>query len=460
MRMRVCGPTLFTEERHQHHPRHVEGGDAGAQQGGPAHQVTADSAFAQRGFDDGVLGVEAGERWHSDDRQIAQPEGREGDWQRRTQPAVAAHVLLVVHRVDDRAGAKEQAGFEEAVGEQVHDREHVAGRAQTGSQHHVADLTHRGRRQRAFDVVFGAADECPEQQRHRADENDAEPGVRRQAIERVGSHDQIHTGGHHGGGVDQRGHRGGTLHRVTQPGLQWNLRGFGAGAQEQQQPDRGQRTAAGTRRLAEDLRVRQRAEVREDHEDRQRQSGVPDPVHHERLLGRGGRGRLLIPETDQQVGRQAHTFPARVQDQVVVGHHQQQHGREEEVEVSEKPSAVRVFGHVADRVDVDQRSDAGDQQHEADRQLVDLQREVDLQIADRDPAEQVLADGPGVAVPAEHLGEQRQADPERRQRGRAAEQVSPRVGASAAEQQDCGAGRGKSNDQPGEVCEICHGLSP
>ena len=251
--------------------------------------------------------------------------------------------------------------------------------------------------------------------------------------------------------MDQRGHRGGTLHRVTQPGLQRNLRGLGAGAQQQQQPDRGQRSASGPRRLTEHPGVRQRAEVAEDDENRQRQSGVPDPVHHERLLGRGGRGGLVIPEADQQVGRQAHAFPTGVEDQVVVGYHQQQHGREEQVEISEKPAAIGVFGHVADRVDVNQRTDAGDQQHEADRQLVHLQTEVDLQAADRDPAEQVLADGACVAVPAEHVGEQLQTDAERCQRGRAAEQVSPRVGAPAAEQQYRGASRGKSHDQPGEV---------
>ena len=138
---------------------------------------------------------------------------------------------------------------------------------------------------------------------------DAQPGVGRQVVQRVGPHDQIHTGGHHGGGVDQCGHRGGALHRVTQPGLQRNLRGLGAGAQQQQQPDRGQRGASGPRRLTEHPGVGHRAEVAEDDENRQRQSGVPDPVHHERLLGRGGRGGLVIPEPDQQVGRQAHAFP-------------------------------------------------------------------------------------------------------------------------------------------------------
>ena len=84
---------------------------------------------------------------------------------------------------------------------------------------------------------------------------------------------------------------------------------------------------------------------------------------------------------------------------------------------------------------MDQRPDSGDQQHETDRQLVDLQAEVDVQATDRYPGEQVLEDGPGVAVPAEHLDQKCQADSERRQRGRAAQQVSPGVGAPTADQQ-------------------------
>ena len=52
---------------------------------------------------------------------------------------------------------------------------------------------------------------------------------------------------------------------------------------------------------------------------------------------------------------------------------------------------------------MDQRSDPGDQQHETDRQLVDLETEVDLQTVDRDPGEQVFDDGPRIAVATEHV---------------------------------------------------------
>ena len=80
-----------------------------------------------------------------------------------------------------------------------------------------------------------------EQQRDRADDHDAEPGVGGQVVHRAGPHDQVHARGDHGRRVDQRRHRGRALHRVAEPGLQRHLCGLAARGEQQQQPDRGQR---------------------------------------------------------------------------------------------------------------------------------------------------------------------------------------------------------------------------
>ena len=162
------------------------------------------------------------------------------------------------------------------------------------------------------------------------------------------------------------------------------------------------------------------AEVGEHQHDRDRQADVTDPVGDEGLLG-GGAGRLAgVVVADQQVGGQAHAFPADVEHQVAVGQHQQQHGGHEQVEVAEEPPAAGIVVHVADRVDVDQRADPGDQQDEGQRQRVEQEADVDLEAAHRHPAEQVQV---ALALPSPRLvldrEEQQHAVDEQHRPGRA-----------------------------------------
>ena len=79
---------------------------------------------------------------------------------------------------------------------------------------------------------------------------------------------------------------------------------------------------------------------------------------------------LLEPEPDQQIRAEPHAFPADIQQQEVVGEHEQQHRGREEVQVGEEARVARVALHVTDRVDVDQRADAGYDQHHHDGELV------------------------------------------------------------------------------------------
>ena len=58
----------------------------------------------------------------------------------------------------------------------------------------------------------------------------------------VRARDHVDAGGDHGGGVDQCGDRRGAFHRVRQPDVERNLRGFAGGADHQQEGDRGEQS--------------------------------------------------------------------------------------------------------------------------------------------------------------------------------------------------------------------------
>ena len=119
--------------------------------------------------------------------------------------------------------------------------------ARADGQEHVAELADRGVREHLLDVVLGDGDGGGEQRR----------GARRRSamIQRgaLGAttastglmrHHQVHAGGDHGGGVDERRHRGGAVHGVGQPEVQRQLRALAAGADEQQQRDGRGRASA------------------------------------------------------------------------------------------------------------------------------------------------------------------------------------------------------------------------
>ena len=84
------------------------------------------------------------------------------------QRAHPAHVLLVVHAVDHRAGAEEQQRLEERVGDHVEDRRDVGARAD--GQEHVAELADRRVGEHLLDVVLGDGDRRREQRGEHADE--------------------------------------------------------------------------------------------------------------------------------------------------------------------------------------------------------------------------------------------------------------------------------------------------
>ena len=151
----------------------------------------------------------------------------------RAQPAHLEDVVLVGQRLDDHAGGEEEQGLEEGVRHEVEDARLPAGDAER--QEHVADLADRRVGERALEVVLHQRAEARQQQRHRADDGDDEPGVRRQREEHVGARDEVDAGGDHGRGVDERADRRRAGHGVREPRLQRHLRRLADGAAEDEQ---------------------------------------------------------------------------------------------------------------------------------------------------------------------------------------------------------------------------------
>ena len=272
-----------------------------------------------------------------------------------------AHVLLlilgrVVQRVDDAAAPQKEQALEEGVRHQVEDGGREGAHAQR--HEHEAELAHRAVGEHALDVVLHQADARGEQARERADDGDDAHGVRPHDVDGARARDHVDARRHHGGGVDERAHRGRAFHGVGQPDVERNLRALADGADEQQKTDGRRHRRAHLGRGLEDFRVGEAARQRPDEEHAQQEARVADAVDDERLLARVGRGLLLVPEADEQVAAKAHALPADEHDEIVVPQHQEEHREHEQVEIGEKSRVARVAVHVAHGVYVHQKAHA------------------------------------------------------------------------------------------------------
>ena len=172
--------------------------------------------------------------------------------------------------------------------------------------------------------------------------------------------------------MDERRHRCRALHGVGEPHVERQLRGLAARAEEEQEHDR--RRGAGRQQAGVGAALRRSRGSRTRR--RCRNMAMRKPKSPMRLVTKAflpaAAARLpLEPERDQQVGAGADALPAEEREQEVVGQHEHQHREGEQVEVDEEPRVPRVAVHVADRIQVDQRAHAGDEQRHGDRQRVD-----------------------------------------------------------------------------------------
>src|SRR5206468_11494479 len=125
-----------------------------------------------------------------------------------------------------------------------------------------------------------------------------------------------------------------------------------------------------------------RADIRVQHEHGDQEPEVADAVHDERLLS-GVRVRLIeIPESDEQIRAETHPFPPDEHHWIARAHHEHEHEGDEQVEIREVPGVPSIVPHVAHAKNVDQHPDAGDDEDHHHRELIELKRRIDVEIAD------------------------------------------------------------------------------
>ena len=199
--------------------------------------------------------------------------------------------------------------------------------------------------------------------------------------------------------MDQRRDRRRPLHGVGQPGMQEELRRLAHGADEQQQADQGQGIDGKAEEFDRGSDVIggrgengveiDRIENQKHRHDTEHEAEVADPVHQEGLDRRRAGRRPLVPEADQQIGAQPDAFPAEEHLQEIVGAHQHQHGEGEQAEIGEEARYMRIVGHVADGIDMDQERRGGHHEHHHRGQHVEAQAPGYLERARIDPGHQL-----------------------------------------------------------------------
>jgi hypothetical protein len=170
---------------------------------------------------------------------------------------------------------------------------------------------------------------------------------------------------------------------VGEPGVERDLGGLRDRPAEQPERDENGKRARLAERLlgaAEDGCEVERARLLDQDEEREREGGVAERVHDERLLAGLDGLRAVVPEVDEEVRREADHPPPGQEEEQVSGLDEEEHREDEERLVGVVAPLLRVAAHVADRVGQDQEADARDDEHLEHGQRVDEDLDAEAEV--------------------------------------------------------------------------------
>ena len=405
MLMRVMIAPRAAPEGHEHEPPGIE-----RRHRRPEHQqhegevgARGKGALDHRVLRDEARKADMRERDpHPRDRERPRQHRREGERDLVPEPAIVAHVLLMVHRMDDRARAEKEHRLEEGVGKEVEHRHRIDPHPRR--HEHVAKLRAGRIGDDALDVVLHKPDGRGKKGRERPDIDDQRLGLGREFIERRHPADEEHARRHHRRGMDERRDGRRPLHRVWQPGVQEKLRRLAHRPDEEKNRDQIGRVPLGPeemhrrlgkrRRRGKDIVEAHAVGQQEEREDPERKAEIAHAVDDEGLdRGRIGRGFAPV-EADQQIGGNTHPLPAEEHLHEVVGRHEHQHREGEERQIGEEARLVVlamppvvVMRHVAEGIEMHERRDGRDDDEHDRRQPVEPDRPFGAEAADIEPAQ-------------------------------------------------------------------------